>query len=274
MADDMRIRNLSPRTIESYLRRVSNFARHFHCSPDKLELEHVRSYQLFLLDQGASRSKLKVTTCALRFLYRVTLGRHVPDERIPYPKKERNLPVVLSQSEVGAFLKAAAGPTVLAFFLLLYATGLRRTEARLLLPEDIDSERMVVRVRQGKGKKDRYVPLSQRLLATLREHWKAAHPQTWLFEGSIPGKKVSNRTVAMWFKEARTKAEISKPVTPHVLRHTFATHLLEQGMDLRRLQLLLGHRSLSTTAQYLHVAANSRDAKEHCTQLLEGLLDN
>lgn len=273
MADDMRIRNLAPRTIESYLYRVSKFARHFQRSPDKLDLEDLRSYQLFLLDNGASGSDLRVTTCALRFFYRITLGRHVPDERIPYPKEEKRLPVVLSRSEVADFLRAAAGVTVLAFFLVLYATGLRRTEARHLLPADIDSKRMVVRVRQGKGRKDRYVPLSAKLLDALRGHWKAARPQTWLFEGPIPGKEVSNATVAKWFVEARTKSGISKAITPHTLRHSFATHLLEGGMDLRRLQLLLGHRSLATTAQYLHVAANARDTSKRCGQLLEGLLD-
>jgi site-specific recombinase XerD len=274
MTDDMRIRNLAPRTIDSYVRRVAQFARHFQCPPDKLNLDHVRSYQVFLLKKGCSTSELRVVTCALRFFYRVTLRRHVPDERIPYPKEEKRLPVVLSRGEVAALLKAAAGVTVLAFILLVYSTGLRRSEARQLLARDIDSKRMVVRVRQGKGRKDRYVPLSSKLLRALREHWKAARPKTWLFEGSIPGKEVSNTTVAKWLRKARRKAGISKRVTPHTLRHSFATHLLETGMDLRRLQLLLGHRSLATTARYLHVAADAREVSERCGELLEGLLED
>ncbi len=272
MIDDMRIRNLSPSTIQSYLEKVSRFARQFRTSPDRLGPEEVRSYLLSLIDSGYSRSSLAQNVCALRFLYKITLQRPWQDEQLPFPKKEKRLPVVLSRQEVRAFLTASClSLRQRTFFLTLYATGLRVSEGLGLLPTDIDSERMVLRVRQGKGKKDRYLPLSPRLLGALRKYWRALRPKRFLFEGMKPGKQLTKGAVEKACDPARRQAGIPKSVTPHTLRHSFATHLLEAGTDLRTIQLLLGHRSLSTTAIYLHVAANAPQLSKSCADLLEGL---
>ena len=271
MIDDMRIRNLSPRTIETYVEKVARFARQFGKSPEYLGPEDIRTYLLGLVNAKFARSTLVQNVCALRFLYKITLHRPWEDQVLPFPKKERRLPVVLSREEVRTFLQALGGLKRRTFFLTIYATGLRISECVHLLPSDIDSKRMVVRVRQGKGKKDRYVPLSSKLLQALREYWRAARPQTWLFEGAKPGQPITKDAVERWCPPAREKAGLSKPVTPHTLRHCFATHLLEAGTDLRTIQILLGHRSLSTTAIYLHVAANAPQLSKNCADLLEGI---
>ena len=270
MIDDMRIRNLSARTIENYVGKVAGFANHFRTSPESLGPEQVRSYMLSLIDAGYSHRTLKQNICALRFVYKITLDRPWQAEQLPFPKKETRLPVVLSRQEVQAFLEALSTLKRRALFLTLYATGLRLSEGLGLLPSDIDSQRMVLRVRQGKGRKDRYVPLPWKLLTTLREHWKVSRPERWIFEGSIPGQHLTRGAARKWCPPARRKAGISKPVSAHTLRHSFATHLLEAGTDLRTIQLLLGHRSLSTTAVYLHVAASAPQLHKKCADLLEG----
>jgi integrase/recombinase XerD len=274
MIDEMRLRNFSPRTMDSYVRRVAKFAKHFGRSPDTLGPEEVRSFLIWLMNRGYSRSELKVAVAALRFLYHVTLGRDWRPEVIPFPKKERRLPVVLSPQEVHAFIRGIGGLKRRTILVTLYAAGLRLHEGLKLLVDDIDSKRMVIRVRQGKGKKDRYVPLPPKLLKMLREYWKAARPETLLFEGREPGRPLAHSTVQRWCLTARRRAGIKKEVTPHIFRHSFASHLLEGGMDLRTIQTLLGHRSLSTTAIYLHVTAGTPQVKKHCANLLEGLLDD
>jgi site-specific recombinase XerD len=270
MIDDMRLRNLSPRTIENYVAKVATFARHFGESPAHLPPEAVREYLVGLINRSLCRATLIQHLCALRFLYKFSLGRPWVDMVLPFPKKERRLPVVLSREEVARFL-AAADAKHRALLLTMYATGLRVSEAVQLLPSDIDSSRMVIRVRQGKGKKDRYLPMPLKLLKALRDHWRALRPATWIFE-CRRGRHVSTNTVEMWCAAARQAAGISKAVTPHTLRHCYATHLLEGGTDLRTIQILLGHTSLGTTAIYLHVAANAPQLSQSCADLLDGIL--
>lgn len=272
MIDDMRIRNLSPRTIQSYVQKVAKFAKDLGKAPEDLGPEDVRTYLVSLINAGLSRSTLAQSVYALRFLYRITLRAQWLDEDLPLPRRETRLPVVLSRADVRTFIKAIEIPKCRAFVLTLYATGLRLSEGLKLLPEDIDSKRMVIRVRQGKGRKDRYVPLSTRLLVQLRRYWRRERPRTWLFEGMSPGEPMSQACVRKACVAARAKAGISKPVTPHVMRHCFATHLLEAGTDLRTIQVLLGHKSLSTTTVYLHVAANAPQISQSCSDLLEGIV--
>lgn len=274
MIEDMQFRNYSSRTIEEYVRRVARFAKHFGRSPDTLGQEEVRTFLLWLMYQGYSRSELKVSVAALRFLYRITLRRDWHTQMIPYPRKERRLPVVLSRKEVHDFIRGIGCVKARTILLTLYAAGLRLSEGLKLLPTDIDSKRMVIRVRQAKGKKDRYLPLPMKFLVTLREYWKVAKPKVFLFEGSQPGKPLPKRTVQDWCARVRRRAGIGKDVTCHTFRHSFATHLLEGGTDLRTIQILLGHRSLNTTAMYLHVAAGAPQVSKHCADLLEGLLDD
>lgn len=274
MIDDLRVRNFSPRTIQTYVGRVAKFAEHFDLSPEKLGSEEVRSYLVFLVHHGFSRSDMKVTVAALRFLYNVTLGRDWHPRMIPYPRKERRLPVVLSHEEVQRFIRNIGCLKCRTLLTVLYATGLRLHEGLHLLPSDIDSKRMVIRVRQGKGMKDRYVPLTAKLLATLRRYWLAARPQTFLFEGRNPGRPLSQGSIHHWCLMGRRCSGIKKEVSPHTFRHSFATHLLEGGTDLRTIQLLLGHRSLSTTAMYLHVAAAAPQVTKNCADLLEGFVDD
>jgi len=271
MIEDMRIRNLAASTIETYIKNVANFARHFGKSPALLGPEEVRSYMLSLINAGLQRSTLVQIVCSLRFLYRVSLRRVWQDQELPFPKKERRLPVVLSRGEVQAFLQACSSVKRRTLLLTLYATGLRVSECLGLLPADIDSQRMTIRVQQGKGRKDRYVPLSDKLLKALRAHWKAVRPVQWLFEGARPGEQVTADTVRDWCATTCRDSGISKRVVPHTLRHSFATHLLEGGTDLRTIQILLGHGSLSTTAIYLHVAVSAAQTSRNCADLLENL---
>lgn len=267
MLDDMRIRNFSPHTIDCYTRAVAQFAKHFGKSPDRLGIEHVRDYQLFLLEKKVSWSTFNVAVCSLNFFYKATLRREWNNTHIPFPRKERKLPVVLSVDEIAAFFAVIKNLKHWTIFTLLYATGLRISEALHLKVDDIDSKRMVVRVRQGKGKKDRYVPLSPTLLAALREYWKVYRPDTWLFAGKIPGQPLTSSAVERLCPMLRKKAGIKKPVTPHTMRHSFATHLLEAGTDLRTIQLLLGHGSLNSTAVYLHVATRAPQVTDKLTDL-------
>lgn len=271
MIDDMRIRNYSSRTIKSYVYRIRRFAKQFHQCPSKLGPEEVRAHLLELMRKGLARSSIVQSVCALKFLYQNTLRRDWCDQGLPFPRKERRRPVVLSRSEVRAFLDAIADPKHRTFLLTLYSTGLRLAEGLNLVPEDIDSKRMVIRVRQGKGHKDRYVPLAPKLLLELREHYRRTRPTTWLFEAR-PGRPMSKAPIQKACAPACRKAGLTKRVTPHVMRHSFATHLLEAGTDLRTVQLLLGHRSLGTTAVYLHVAVGAPEVSESCAGLLEGII--
>jgi len=254
MREDMQIRNLSPATQSQYLICVRCFSMYFGESPDRLGPEEIRAYQLYLLHQkGLSPSSLNVTVCALRFLYRTTLKRDWDIELIPYAKKPKKLPVVLSPGEVVQFLEAVHNLKYRTILQTTYAAGLRVSEVTRLQLSDIDSARMCIRVERGKGNKDRYVMLSPRLLDYLRGYWKKYRPPHWLFTGR-DGNHLLSSSVQRVCKKVRGTSGIQKTVTPHTFRHSFATHLLESGVDLRTIQILMGHRSLSTTAIYLHVA--------------------
>jgi integrase/recombinase XerD len=254
MLDDMRMRNLSPRTQETYIRAVIKFAEHFHKSPDQLDRYQVREYLLHLVGGGASWSLYNQVRCALHFFYRVTLGKDWPKEEIVCAKNPKRLPVILSREEVRQFFAVINRIKTRAMLMTLYGAGLRLSELVNLKIQDIDSKRMVIRVVQGKGQKDRYVMLSAVLLGILREYWKKHKPTSWLFPGHDRNQPLEGRTVQKMCGEVAQRARLRKHVSPHTLRHTFATHLLEAGTDIRTIQALLGHRSLKTTALYTYVS--------------------
>jgi integrase/recombinase XerD len=261
MLEDMQLRNYSAHTVRAYLHCVADFARHFRTSPEHLGPEHVRTYQLFLVqDKQRSWTTVVQTVCALRFFYRVTLGRPAMLEYIPYPRRPFTLPTILSQAEVATLLTAPHNLKHRAILTTLYAAGLRVSELCQLQVTDIDSARMVVRVRQGKGQQDRYVMLSPKLLPLLRQYWQQEKPRPWLFPGHPRTRPMTTKAVYLICRHAGQAAHLSKAIHPHVLRHAFATHLLEAGVDLRRIQLLLGHRSLRTTSRYLHVTPQALHA--------------
>jgi integrase/recombinase XerD len=258
MIEDLQIRNLAVNTQESYVQQVSLFARHFKKSPELLGPEQIRAYQVFLTNEKKlSTGSIIVAISALRFLYRVTLKKDWSfRDIIPAPKKPQTLPIVLSPEEVLQFLDCVRSRKHRAILTTCYAAGLRISEAVALTPPAIDSKRMVLRVEQGKGRKDRYVMLSPKLLQNLREWWRVERPQHWLFPGDKPGQHISKSAVELECRQAHRICKIPKPITPHSLRHAFAVHLLESGTDIRKIQLLLGHRSLATTAKYLRIATS------------------
>jgi site-specific recombinase XerD len=256
MIEDMQVRNLAPHTQDTYVLHVALFARHFRKSPELLGPEEIREYQLYLTNQRRlAPSSIIVTTAALRFLYNVTLkkGWNLAAS-IPAPKQPKKLPVVLSRAEVLVFLGCIEDIRHRAILTTCYAAGLRVSEAVCLKASSLDNRRMVIHVAQGKGRKDRYVMLSPKLLDMLRDYWRTARPQEWLFPGYF-GRPITTHAVEHACRAARLRAGIAKPITPHSLRHAFAVHLLEAGTDLRTIQLLLSHRNLSTTARYLQIAA-------------------
>lgn len=258
MLEDMGIRNFTDNTQLSYLQQVSSFAKYFKCSPEKLGPEQIRAYQVYVTEERklapGSRS---IIAAALRFLYKVTLKREWVEEVIPLPKTPFRLPVILSCEEIAHFLDSIVSLKHRTILMTCYAAGLRITEATRLKVTDIDSQRMMIRVEQGKNQKDRYVMLSPKLLEILRAYWTAARPTGWLFPGDMPGQPITRGAVEDACKKALLVSGIKKPITPHSLRHAFATHLLESGTDVRKIQLLMGHRSLATTARYLKVATTS-----------------
>ena len=254
MLDDIRMRNLSPHTQEAYLRAVAKFAQHFGKSPESLGLPEIRAYLLALIKQGVSWGLYNQIRCALHFLYCITLKRDWPTDEIVCAKTPKRLPVVLSRDEVFGFLSAVRNLKHRAMLTTLYATGVRASELVGLRIGDIDSRRMVIRVQQGKGRKDRYVMLSPKLLDLLREYWRKYRPAVWLFPGQDRSRHVDRRVPVKICAAAARRAHLRKKVTPHTLRHTFATHLLESGTDIRTIQALLGHRSLRTTALYTFVS--------------------
>lgn len=258
MLEDMQIRNFSQNTQRSYLQQISLFARHFHRSPDGLGPENIRAYQLYLTkEKKLAPGSILIATSALRFLYTVTMKRPWDvEEVLPMPKKPQTLPVILSPEEVRQFLSCVPRRKARTALTVCYATGLRVSEAIALKPTDIDSQRMTIRVTQGKGQKDRDVMLSEQLLTILRDWYRFARPTEWLFPGVIPGSHITRSGIENACTLAHERSGLSKPVTPHSLRHAFACHLLEYGTDLRTIQLLLGHRSLSTTARYLRLATS------------------
>jgi site-specific recombinase XerD len=255
MLSDMQIRNLALNTQQSYLLQVAAFARHFTRSPEDLGPEEIRNYQLYLLNEKQlAPSSLCCTVAALRFLYKITLKQSWVNEEIPIPKAPQTLPVVLSTKEVEIFFKSVTNLKQNAILSILYASGLRVSEACKLKVTDIDSQRMNLRVDQGKGSKDRYSLLSPGLLKILRRYWKQYHPVYWLFPSPVLDQPIGRSAVALACRKAHARSGLKKIVTPHSLRHGFATHLLENGTDLRTIQLLLGHRSITTTAKYLKLS--------------------
>ena len=250
---DLQLRNYAPRTVDCYVRCVAAFARHFGQSPERLDAEHVRLYQLHLLGQRTSWCRFNQSVCALRFLFRVTLQRPGAIDMVPYGKRPRPLPAVLSPDEVRRLFDAAGETTFRLILQTAYACGLRVSEVVRLKVGDIDSARLVVHVRCAKGRKDRLVPLSPLLLERLREHWRRHRPADWLFPGQRPGAPVSISHVQRLCQRAVRAAGIAKKASMHTLRHSYATHLLEGGTDLATLQKLLGHNQLSTTLRYTHV---------------------
>jgi integrase/recombinase XerD len=256
MLEDMQIRNFSQNTQESYLQQVSLYARHFRRSPEGLGPRNIRDYQVYLTNEKKlAPGSISIATAALRFLYMVTLKRPWDvAEVLPMPKAQQTLPVIMSPDEVRQFLSCVPRRKARTILTVCYAAGLRISEAISLKPTDIDSQRMMIRVEQGKGQKDRYVMLSEQLLKILREWYRLARPTVWMFPGVIPGSHITREGVSDACELGLKRSGLTKPVTPHSLRHAFACHLLEYGTDLRTIQLLMGHRSLSTTARYLRLA--------------------
>jgi len=258
MERDLNIRGYSPKTREMYLRCVQELAKFYGRSPDGLSLDEINEYQRHLVEgRKLSWSYYNIIVCAIRFFCNVTLQRQWDvRRRIPYQKRGRRLPVVLSREEVAALLRAPRNIKHRALLMTIYAAGLRLAEVRLLRHTDLDTGRMVIHIREGKGKKDRYVMLSERLLEVLDAYRrsKKAKSDYWLFPGGKAERPIATRTVQKVVEKSRRKAGIAKPVSPHSLRHAFATHLLEAGADLRTIQVLLGHSSLGTTGVYTHIA--------------------
>jgi integrase/recombinase XerD len=257
MIDDMTVRNLSPATQRSYVHAVAKFAGFFGRSPEMLDLEDVRAFQVHLVAGGMSWPALNQTVCALRFLYGVTLRQADLPDRIAYARQPQKLPVVLSTEEVVRFLEAVPSLKCRAALTTAYAAGLRASEVASLKVADIDSSRMVIRVEQGKGGRDRYVMLSPQLLGILRAYWRLGRPPHWLFPRQDGEHPIHPPRLNAACHSACAAAGLGKRVTVHTLRHSFATHLLESGTDIRIIQALLGHRNVNTTARYAQVATST-----------------
>ena len=257
MIEDMTIRKLASKTQHDYVQRVKNFTAYLGRSPDTASSEDLRRYQLHLTASGVGVPTVNQTVSTLRFFFKVTLGRPDLVERTAFVHEPRKLPVVLSPEEVARLLDAAPSLKYKAALSVAYGAGLRVSEVVALKIGDIDSKRMVIRVEQGKGRKDRYVMLSPHLLELLRAWWRAARPQGWLFPGRNRVQPMTTRQLNRACHVAADMAEIGKPVSMHTLRHSFATHLLEQNIDIRVIQVLLGHARLDTTALYTRVATKT-----------------
>ena len=259
MLEELERRNYSESTTRRYLRYVERFAQHFGKSPDKLSPDHLRTYQSYLLKvRKLDPGTVECHVSALRFLFIRTLHRHEFRQFLPYPKIRRKLPKILSLEEVTRLIDASSGLFERTLLMVLYGTGMRRAEIARLKIDDIDSQRMVIHVVNGKGGKDRDLPLSPKLLETLRAYWRWLKPETYLFPSRTnreAEQPITDKTVWRACSEAASRSGIRKRVTPHLLRHSWATHLLEAGTDLRTIQLLLGHEDLEVTARYLHLSA-------------------
>jgi site-specific recombinase XerD len=259
MLDELQRRNYSANTVRTYIHAIEDFARYFGRSAYRLGPEHIRQYQVHLFrDRKLSAGTVEGRTAALRFLFVKTLKRPYLHDQIPFPKRQRPLPKVLSQEEVARLIDSAQSLMHRAMLMTLYGTGVRRAELCQLKVADVDSKRMVIRVRNGKGGRDRDVLLSDKLLETLREYWRWMKPKTYLFPGTVKNWRadVPITTKVVWtaVDEAGKRAGIEKRISPHTLRHSFATHMLEAGADLRTIQVLLGHAKLADTAVYLHLS--------------------
>ena len=259
MLEELQRRNYSPTTIRYYLRVVENFARYFGKRPDRLTQENIREYQVYLLqERKLEASTVGLHIAALRFFFVKTLRRPYLQLDLPSPKRPKRLPTILSPDEVARLIDSANNLLDYAMLMTLYATGVRRAELSRLKVEDIDSQRMIVHIRQGKGNRDRDLPLTPKLLETLREYWRWMKPKTYLFPGMVNNwradKPLTPKCVWLAIQNAAKRAGIKKPVSPHTLRHSFATHLLENGTDLRTIQMLMGHADLRATSVYLHLS--------------------
>jgi integrase/recombinase XerD len=259
MLEELQRRNYATTTIESYIRAVEQFARYFHRAPDRLTLTHLRTYQVYLLrERKLTPRTVRLHVSALRFFFVKTLRRRYLLDDTPYPKAPRRLPQVLSVDDVTRLIDAAHSLSHRTMLMVLYSTGMRNTELRQLQVADIDSRRMLIHIQRGKGGRDRYVPLSTTLLATLRAYYRWMQPKTWLFPGTVAGWRADTPITAKVLWEAcvvaAQRAGLQQRVGPHLLRHSYATHLLEAGADLRTIQLLLGHVKLEHTVLYLQLS--------------------
>ena len=268
MIDDMTARRYSEKVQKAYVRHVRTFAAFLGPSPDTATSDDLRRFQLHMAQQQISPGSINAAIAALRFFFTVTLERPDLVRPLTTVNKPRKAPVVLSQEEVARLLEAAPGLKYKAALSVAYGAGLRVSEVANLKVSDIDSQRMMLRVEQGKGQRDRYVMLSPQLLELLRDWWHAARPQVWIFPGQNPINPMTPRQLNRAVTAAKNLAGISKRISPHTLRHSFATHLLEQGVDIRVIQVLLGHAKLETTALYTRVAVNTvRDVKSPLERL-------
>jgi integrase/recombinase XerD len=259
MLEELQRRNFSPTTIRSYLYAVERFARHFKCRPDRLNHTHLRSYQAHLLRTGQLQPKtVRLHVSALRFFFVKTLRRRYLLDDTPYPKAPQRLPSILSVEEMARLIEAADSLYHRTMLMVLYSTGMRSAELLQLQVADIDSRRMLIHIRHGKGGRDRYVQLSPTLLETLRVYYRWMRPKTWLFPGTVHNwrvdKPITKRVLWNAVVLAAERADLRKRVSPHLIRHSYATHLLESGADLRTIQLLLGHVNIRHTALYLHLS--------------------
>jgi site-specific recombinase XerD len=272
MTEDMRVRNLAVTTQKAYIDQVAKFAKYFGKSPALLGPEEVRTYQVHLINEKKlGWSAFNGAVCAIRFLYQNTLHVDWVFEKIPYAKKPRKRPVILSLDEVCSFISAIPNLKHRVAAITAYATGLRASEVLHLHLSDIDSKRMMIRVNQGKWRTDRDVPLSPTLLAWLRAYWKIVRPTEYLFPGRTPDSHLARNTLGKAIRNARQYSGISKAVTMRMMRHSFATHLLESGTNIRIIQALLGHRSLNTTAIYTTVSSATIHAAQSPLESLSSL---
>ena len=259
MLEELQRRNFAATTITTYLKAVEQFARYFKCRPDRLNHTHLRTYQVYLLrERKLMPHTVRLHVAALRFFFVKTLKRRYLLDDTPYPKAPRRLPSILSVDEVTQVIDAAASLSHRTMLMVLYSTGMRNAELRHLQVADIDSRRMLIHIRQGKGGRDRFVPLSATLLVTLRAYYRWMRPKTWLFPGTVDGwradKPITPKVLWEACVVAALRAGLRKRCFPHLVRHSYATHLLESGADLRTIQLLLGHANVRHTVLYLHLS--------------------
>jgi integrase/recombinase XerD len=257
MIEDMTVRNFAPKTQHDYIRAVTKLARFLGRSPGTATAEDLRRFQLHLTGNRVGAPTINFTVTVLRFFFTMTLDRADAIKHLTFVPEPRKIPVVLSLEEVARLLEAAPGPKYKAALAAAYGAGLRVSEVATLKVSDIDSERMMLRVEQGKGHKDRHAMLAPQLLELLRDWWRIARPQVWLFPGQNPVNPMTTRQINRACHAAADMARITKRVSPHTLRHSFATHLLEQNTDIRVIQVLLGHAKLETTALYTRIATNT-----------------